>query len=56
MVLVKMDGSYRFCIDYRKLNKVTVQQTMAITGIDNVKEIITGYFSRISEGRIRMSH
>jgi len=50
MVLVrKKDGSYRFCIDYRKLNKVTVQQTMAVTGIDDVKEIMHGkkYFSSL---------
>ena len=47
MVLVReMD---HFCIDYRKLSKVTVQQTMAVTGIDDVKEIMHGkkYFSSL---------
>jgi len=49
MVLVRKDGNYRFCIDYRKLNKVTVQQTMAATGIDDVIEIMHGkkYFSSL---------
>ena len=48
MVLVReMDGSSHFCIEYRKLSKVTVQQTN--TGIDDVKEIMHGkkYFSSL---------
>ena len=45
----KKDGSYHFCIDYRKLSKVTVQQTMAVTGIDDVKAIMHSkkYFSSL---------
>ena len=50
IVLVKKkDGTWRFCVDYRKLNAVTVKHSMALTNIDNAMEIMHGkrYFSSI---------
>ena len=50
IVLVKKkDNTWRFCVDYRKLNAVTVKHTMALSSIDNVAEIMHGkkYFSTI---------
>ena len=50
VVLVrKKDGGWRFCVDYRKLNAVTVKQSMAISSIQSAVEIMHGkkYFSSI---------
>ena len=50
VVLVrKKDGGWRFCVDYRKLNAVTVKQSMAISSIQSAIEIMHGkkYFSSI---------
>ena len=50
IVLVKKkDNTWRFCVDYRKLNAVMVKHTMALSSIDNVAEIMHGkkYFSTI---------
>ena len=50
IVLVKKkDNTWRFCVDYRKLNAVTVKHSMALSSIDNVAEIMHGkkYFSTI---------
>ena len=50
IVLVKKkDGSWRFCVDYRKLNAVTVKHSMALSNIENAMEIMHGkkYFSSI---------
>ena len=50
IVLVKKkDNSWRFCVNYRKLNAVTVKHSMALSSIDNVAEIMHGkkYFSTI---------
>jgi hypothetical protein len=43
IVLVKKkDGSWRFCVDYRKLNSITVPQAFPMTSIDNVVELMKG--------------
>lgn len=50
VVLVrKKDGNWRFCVDYRKLNSVTVKQSMATSSINNALEIMHDkkYFSSI---------
>lgn len=50
IVLVKKkDGTWRFCVDYRKLNKVTVKHSMASSSIENAMEIMHGkkFFSSI---------
>ena len=50
IVLVKKkDNTWRFCVDYRKLNAVTVKHSMALSSIDNAAEIMHGkkYFSTI---------
>ena len=50
IVLVKKkDGSYRLCVDYRKLNSVTEKQSMCLSHIENTMEIMHGkkYLSAI---------
>lgn len=50
IVLVKKkDNTWRFCVDYRKLNAVTVKTSMALSSISNAAEIMHGkkYFSTI---------
>ncbi|UYV75865.1 hypothetical protein LAZ67_13001600 [Cordylochernes scorpioides] len=45
----KRDGKYRFCVDYRKLNNVTVKDVYPIPRIDEVMDTLQGstYFSAI---------
>ena len=50
VVLVhKKDGNWRFCIDYQKLNAVTIKQSMPTTSIADALDIMSGkrYFSSI---------
>jgi len=50
VVLVrKKDGSWRFCVDYRKLNSVTIQDTYPLLQIDESLNALVGskYFSTL---------
>ena len=43
----KKDGSYRFCVDYRKLNNVTIKDVYPLPRIDDALSRLekTKYFS-----------
>ena len=44
LVLVKKkDGSYRFCVDYRKLNQVTKQDSQPLPRVDDLLDALNGY-------------
>ncbi|UYV71114.1 hypothetical protein LAZ67_8001791, partial [Cordylochernes scorpioides] len=49
ILVKKRDGKYRFCVDYRKLNNVTVKDVYPIPRIDEVMDTLQGstYFSAI---------
>ncbi|UYV73057.1 hypothetical protein LAZ67_10001691, partial [Cordylochernes scorpioides] len=49
ILVKKRDGKYRFCVDYRKLNDVTVKDVYPIPRIDEVLNTLQGskYFSAI---------
>ena len=49
IMLLKKDGSIRFCIDYRKINDVTWKDTYPLPHIDETLEALTGtkYFSTL---------
>lgn len=43
MVLVtKKDGSFRFCLDYRKINDVTVKDSQPLPRIDDSLDALSG--------------
>ena len=45
----KKDGSFRMCIDYRELNKVTIQNWYPLSRIDDLFDQLQGaqWFSKI---------
>jgi len=49
MLVQKKDGTWRLCIDYRALNKITVQNRYLIPWIDELLDQLKGgkYFSKI---------
>ncbi|UYV78594.1 hypothetical protein LAZ67_16002094, partial [Cordylochernes scorpioides] len=42
ILVKKRDGKYRFCVDYRKLNNVTVKDVYPIPRIDEVMDTLQG--------------
>jgi transposase InsO family protein len=42
VLIRKKDGSLRFCIDYRRLNKITVKDAFALPRIDEILEVMRG--------------
>ena len=45
----KKDGSYRFCVDYRKLNKLTVKDSHPLPRTDDTLDALSGsvYFTTV---------
>jgi len=50
MLVQKKDGTWRLCIDYRALNKITVRNRYPIPWIDDLLDQLKGekYFSKIN--------
>ena len=49
VIVRKKDGSIRFCVDYRKLNKKTVKDAYALPRVDDTLHLLAGsqYFSKL---------
>lgn len=42
LMIPKADGGYRLCVNYRKLNKVTIPDKFPMPGIDDIFDKLQG--------------
>ena len=49
VMIKKKDGTYRFCVDYRKLNKVTIKDSHPLPRTDETLDALSGsvYFTTV---------
>jgi hypothetical protein len=49
LLVLKKDGCWRFCVDYRKLNAITVKNSFPMPLIDEIFDELAGtkYFSKL---------
>ena len=49
VMVKKKDGTYRFCVDYRKLNKVTIKDSHPLPRTDDTLDALSGsvYFTKV---------
>ena len=47
VLFMKKDGSFRMCIDYRQLNKVTIKNKYPIPRIDDLFDQLQGLVSSL---------
>ena len=49
LLVHKKDGTYRMCVDYRALNKITIKNRFSVPRIEDLFDKLQGsnYFSRI---------
>ena len=42
VLVIKKDGTYQFCVDYRKLNSVTMKDSYPLPRIDDMLDALVG--------------
>jgi hypothetical protein len=49
ILLVKKDGTWRFCVDYKKLNDMTIKNRFPMTIIEEILDELVGakYFTKL---------